>query len=107
MLNRRILACHLTLRWYHKTLLSELKALDALLIRHASTSAVRLQSSLMVLPRHSKVDTTSTGSELGHNVMGSGSGYCSPSVSPDGRTAMVLVFFVLMARPIGLAFPIQ
>ena len=91
VLNRRIL------RWNHKTLFSELKALDALLIR-SSTSAVRLQSSLMVLPRYSKVDTTST--EFGCNVMGSGSGYCTSSVSLDGRTAMVLVFCVLMVRPI-------
>ena len=38
-LNRCILVCRLTLHWYHKTLLSELKSLEALLMR-ASTSAV-------------------------------------------------------------------
>ena len=33
VLNRQILVCHLPLRWYHKTLLSELKALDVLLLQ--------------------------------------------------------------------------
>ena len=31
-------------------------------------------------------------------------GYCSPLVSSDGRTAMVLVFFVLLVRPIYMHF---
>ena len=90
MWNRRILVCRLTLCWYPKTLLSELKALEALLI-HASTSAVRLQSSLMVLSRCLKLDTTLIESDLGCNVIG---------MFPGGRTAMVLVFLVLVVRPI-------
>ena len=98
-LKRRILVCCLILRWYHRILLSELKALEALLIR-ASTSALRLQSSLIVLPRYSKLETTLTGSESGQSVMASGLGNCSLTESPDGKTAMVLVFFVLIVRPI-------
>ena len=42
----------------------------------------------MVLPSYSKEDATSIGSELLCSVMDSGFGYCSPSVSSGGRTAM-------------------
>ena len=93
-LNRWILVCCLILRWYHKALLSELKAPESLLM-HASTIAVRLQLSLMLLPKYSKLDTTSIGSESRCSVMDSSFGYSYSSVSPCRRTAMVLVVFVL------------
>ena len=74
--------------------MSELNVPEALLMR-ASVSALRLQSSLIVLPKYSELETTSTGSKFSRSVVASGLGNCSLTELLDCKTAMVLVVFVL------------